>query len=75
MERRSADSLTLKLGVDHEAPQADLRYGPKRLIAKHDEPRGGLANVDGAIPSFVTEESLCERDGVAGDEPLLIRTD
>jgi len=71
--------LTLKPGVDHEAPQADLRCGwrcgPERLIVEHDKPCEGLAEVYGAIPSLLMEERLRERDCIGGDEPLLIRAD
>ena len=79
LESCGSGALALKPGIDHEPPQADLRYGrrcgSKRFIVKHDEPRRRLADVDGAIPGFLAEERFRERDGIAGYEPLLIGFD
>ena len=78
VESGGADASPLKVRIDHESPQRDFwvrrRLGSERFVVEHHEAGRGLIGVDGPIPCVWTEKSLCERDGVAGDEALLIRT-
>jgi hypothetical protein len=63
----------LVAGVDHEAP--DIVLGGLFIETEHDEAHRLLAGVDGAEPGLRLEVGLRDRDGVAGDESLLLGSD
>ena len=74
-QRSSPNATALELGIDHEAPNANLwlrRWGRKKgLIFQHDKAREFFAAVDGTIPGLWREKRLSQRNRVWCDKPLL----
>ena len=54
--------LALNLGIDHEAPYADLRIlgrrQEQRFILEHDKANRDFGKVDSAVPGFWRKQGL-----------------
>ena len=74
-----ADALALVAGVDHVAPEADLRILRRRhalrLVLEHDEADRRVVQVDRPVPGLGREQRLRERDRVGRDEAFLALVD